>query len=256
MSRCLMAVVSIVLVTLTLPAQTGETGFLDRTVEVGGSTYRYQVYVPADYRADADWPAILFLHGAGERGGDGLLQTEVGLGSALRRHAGRYPAVVIFPQAPEGSSWSGPPADAALAALDSTMAQFRIDPNRVYLTGLSLGGHGTWYLGYAHPERFAALVPVCGFVSGNERYPSFLPDDTVDPYRAVAERLRRTPVWIFHGEVDPVVPPTESRRLAEALGALGGDVRYSELPGTGHNAWDAAYGSPAMAEWLFAQRRR
>lgn len=255
MSRSLLAATFVALVAPSLTAQTRETGFLDRTVQVDGRTYRYQVYVPADYHREADWPAILFLHGAGERGSNGLVQTEVGLGSALRRHPERYPAIVIFPQAPEESSWSGPPASAALAALDSTMAEFSIDPARVYLTGLSLGGHGTWYIGYSDPERFAALVPICGWVSGNPRYPSFLPDDTVDPYAAVAERLRRTPVWIFHGEVDPVVPVTESRRLAEALGALGGSVRYSELPGTGHNAWDAAYGSPSLAEWLFLQRR-
>src|SRR5262245_4133231 len=111
-----------------------QTGFLDRTVAVAGQAYRYQVYVPADYVSKPSWPAILFLHGAGERGSDGLLQTNVGLAPAIRQNPSRYPAIVIFPQVPRDSLWVGTPADMAVAALQQTMKEFHVDPKRVYLT--------------------------------------------------------------------------------------------------------------------------
>jgi len=145
-------------------AQRVETGFLDRTVTLAGQSYRYQVYVPADYPTKATWPLILFLHGAGERGADGLLQTTVGLGPAIRRDAKRFLALVVFPQAPLDSQWVGMPAEMALAALAQTMLEFHVDRDRVYLTGLSMGGHATWCLAYRHLELFAAVVPICGWV--------------------------------------------------------------------------------------------
>jgi predicted peptidase len=246
----------LVAVASTAEAQRYETGFVNRAVEVEGATYRYQVYVPADYRADAQWPVILFLHGAGERGTDGLIQTEVGLGSALRRHSDLYPAVIVFPQAPPGSRWTDVAARAALAALDRTLEELSTDPTRIYLTGLSMGGNGTWYLAYHAPDRFAALAPICGWVASNDWSASFLPDAPEGPYASLAERVRGIPTWIFHGETDPIVPVTESRQMAEALRGVGSSVTYTELPGTGHNSWDAAYGSPAFAEWLLSQRRR
>lgn len=236
-----------------------ETGFLDRTVTVDGTPHRYQVYIPASYSGSArQWPVILFLHGGGERGSDGLLQTTVGLPSAIRRAPARYPAIVVMPQVPPDSLWLGLPAQAAMAALDVTLAEFRADPARVYLTGLSIGGNGTWNLAYRFPERFAAIAPICGFISVSARLPAsraIVPADSGDAFAAIAPRLGRLPTWIFHGEVDPVVPVSESRRPAEALKAAGGNVRYTELIGGGHNVWDAAYASPQFQEWLFAQRR-
>jgi predicted peptidase len=244
----------------TLEAQRVETGFLDRTVTVGGTPYRYQVYVPAGYVGSAQrWPVILFLHGSGERGADGLHQTSVGLPAAIRSTPARYPAIVVMPQAPADSLWLGQPGQAAMAALDRTVAEFRTDPDRVYLTGMSMGGNGAWSLAYEFPERFAAVVPVCGFISPIARVPgtrAIVPAGSGDPFAAVARRLRGVPVWIFHGEVDPLVPVSESRRAADALRAAGADVRYTELLGTGHDAWSPAYGSPQFAEWLLAQRRR
>jgi predicted peptidase len=241
-------------------AQRVETGFLDRTVTVGGTPYRYQVYVPAGYAGSTQrWPVILFLHGAGERGSDGLFQTSVGLPAAIRSTPARYPALVVMPQVPADSLWLGQPGQAAMAALDRTLAEFRADPERVYLTGMSMGGNGAWSLAYQFPERFAAVVPICGFISPISRLPgtrSIVPADSGDAFAAIARRLRGIPVWIFHGEVDPVVPVNESRRAAEALRAAGGNVRYTELLGTGHNAWSPAYESPQFAEWLLAQRRR
>ncbi|HVH10675.1 MAG TPA: prolyl oligopeptidase family serine peptidase [Gemmatimonadales bacterium] len=239
--------------------QSRETGFLDRRVSVAGRAYRYQVFVPASYTATQRWPVILFLHGAGERGDDGLIQTQVGLGAALRQNAARFPAIIVFPQAPAESMWTGAPAQMAMAALDETSREFRTDSDRVYLTGLSLGGNGTWYLAYRYPSRFAAIVPVCGFVTAfrvwSGPFAPVVPADSGAPFEALARQLRRVPTWIVHGEVDNVVPVEQSRQAAAALKAAGAPVQYVEVPGTGHNSWDAGYGSPSLVSWLFAQHR-
>jgi predicted peptidase len=234
-----------------------DTGFLDRTVDVAGKSYAYQVYVPRDYAADKEWPVILFLHGAGERGDDGLLQTVVGLAPAIRREPARYPAIVVFPQAPPNEVWVGAPARAAMAALDRTLEEFRTDRRRVYLTGLSMGGHGTWYLAYRHTERFAAIVPVCGYVDERVTAPDRIPlaPPAATPVQAAALKLAKTPIWIFHGERDGAVPVSGSREIAAALEAIKANVHYSELPGVDHNSWDAAYASNELTNWLFAQRR-
>jgi predicted peptidase len=232
------------------------TGFLDRTVTIAGTSHRYQVFVPAEYTPDRRWPVILFLHGSGERGADGLLPTEVGLGTTIRRIAAPFPAIVVFPQAPRDQWWEGPAADMALAALAQTEREYRIDPERVYLTGLSMGGSGTWYIAYRHPERFAALLIVCARITpeGEMREP-LVPAEQGDVFEALAHRLKDTPIWIFHGDADTVVPVEDSRRVVAALKATGANVRYSELPGVGHNSWEAAYGSREVGDWLFAQHR-
>ena len=238
--------------------QTVQTGFLDRTVSVAGQSYHYQVYVPADYASQPSWPAILFLHGAGERGSDGLLQTNVGLAPAIRQNPSRYPAIVVFPQVPRDSQWVGVPADMAVAALQQTMREFHVDPKRVYVTGLSMGGHGTWYVAYRHPELFAAVVPICGWIRD---FPQFrgsqpvVPGDSAQVMPLLVQKLGKTPIWIFHGEVDQVVNVNGSREPAAALKAAGADVRYTELLGLNHNSWDAAYGSDEFVKWLFAQHR-
>lgn len=235
-----------------------QTGFLDRTVTMGAGQYRYQVYVPSGYATQAAWPVILFLHGAGERGTDGLLQTAVGLAPAIRRNPERYPAIVVFPQVPPDSQWVGTPADVAIAALHQTMNEFAVDSRRVYLTGLSMGGHGTWYLAYRHPDLFAAVAPICGWIPD---FPQFrgsmpvVPPDSGPPLPAMARQLAETPVWIFHGEMDNVVPVDGSREPAAALEAVSSVSRYTEYLGLGHNSWDATYGSASFAHWLFAQRR-
>ena len=237
-----------------------QTGFLDRSATVGGVSYHYEVYVPANYSPAQEWPVILFLHGAGERGGDGLLQTSNALGAAIRRSPSTYPAIVIFPQGPPAdSSWVGMPSEIAMATLDQTLAEFRTDPDRVYLTGLSIGGNGTWYVAYRHPDRFAAIAPICGFVTPYPRrvfYRSAVPADSGDAFQSLARHVGRIPTWIFHGEVDAAVPVDQSRQAAEAIRHAGGDVRYTEFLGMDHNVWDAVYASPQFLNWLFAQRRR
>ncbi|MGD1856504.1 MAG: prolyl oligopeptidase family serine peptidase [Leptolyngbyaceae cyanobacterium] len=239
-------------------AQVTETGFLDRTLTLDGNEYAYQVYVPRDYEPSDDWPAVLFLHGSGERGDAGLQATQVGLGSAIRFNPERWPTVAIFPQVPSDGDliWQDFAGEIAIAALDATLEEFSIDESRVYLTGLSLGGEGAWYLGYQYPDRFAAIVPICGYVEGMDGFASFVPESSTDIYSDVAQRLREIPIWIFHGDADTVVPVEESRRMAAALADLGADVQYSELPGVGHNAWDPAYSQEALPSWLFAQQKQ
>ncbi|MGA7614071.1 MAG: prolyl oligopeptidase family serine peptidase, partial [Thermoanaerobaculia bacterium] len=137
--------------------------------------------------------------------------------------------------------------------------EFHGDPRRVILTGLSIGGYGAYALAYEHPDRFAALVPICGGILGHSSASTVvqLPATagSTDPYALVAARIREIPTWIFHGADDPVIPVEEARHMDAALKAAGADVRYTELPGTGHNAWDPAYGNADLWKWLLNQRR-
>lgn len=245
-------------------ARAAETGFLDRAVSVSGVEYRYQVYVPRGFDPAKRWPIILALHGGGTYGSDGLRPADGGLASAIRTHPEHFPAVVIFAQAHSDGTpgWQRQGGEAALAAVDHALAEFHGDPARVYLTGLSAGGNGAWSLAYRYPQRFAAVVVICGFVTdftghtSGVRYPAIAPASAGDPYAAVAKRVAGLPIWLFHGDADRNVSVEESRHMAAALKALGAEVRYTELPGVDHNAWDPGYNDPGMPTWLFAQRRR
>ncbi|HEX9166651.1 MAG TPA: PHB depolymerase family esterase [Gemmatimonadales bacterium] len=220
-----------------------QTGFLNRTIVDGKVTRRYQVYVPADYTAEKRWPVILFLHGGGAQGDDGLVQTEGAVGSAIRRSPARWPAIVLFPQVRPGRRWSGDDARWALEALEATEREFATDSTRIYLTGLSRGGAGAWYLAYRNPARFAAVLIACGGVPSE-----------AGPVDSVASRLRSTPVWVWQGEADELVPVAEARRIVAALKQAEAPVTYTELPRVGHNVWDLMYDSPKVIQWLFAQR--
>ena len=230
--------------------------FVTRAVEVNGQRHAYKVYVPVGVGPAS--PVILFLHGSGERGNDNMRQVEVGLGPHIRAHPD-FPAIAIFPQSPPERSWDGDVATAALAALDATLAELGGDADRVYLTGLSRGGYGVWEMAFASPDRFAALVPICSGVRppapGRTDLQVTAVAAAADPYAELAARLRGVPIWIFHGALDDLVPPAESRRMAAALRAAGGDVRFTEFPHANHNSWDPAYAEPELWTWLFAQRR-
>ena len=244
----------------TMPSDSTTGAFVERSVAVEGVAYRYQVFVPARDAREAVAPTILFLHGTGERGSDGDKPTRVGLGPYLRAHADAFPAIAVFPQAPDGSDWKGVAAEIAFAALDAATGEFGGDRDRSYLTGLSMGGYGTWELALMQPRRFAALVPVCGGLTAprEDRDLAVTPlRDESDPPAALAPRLKHVPVWIFHGAKDDVVPPREDRLIDAAFRAAGGDVRYTEFPDANHNSWDPAYSqTPKLWTWLFSQRRR
>lgn len=223
--------------TTTLPA--AEKGFIYRTMVSGGKTYAYNVFVPPNYRHDRAWPLILFLHGSGERGNDGFHQTEVGIARAIRKNHSMIPAIVVMPQCPRNRTWTEPEtAKMALSCVEDVTRRYNVDPNRLYLTGLSLGGRGTWYIASRVKNGFAALVPICG--GGNI-------DD--------AAKLKDTPIWAFHGAADENVPVGETDRMVEAIERAGGDVEYTRMPGANHFIWDRVYANPKVWKWLFAQER-
>ncbi len=234
--------------------------FVERSVEVGGTQHRYQVFVPSTRAGGRKPPVIVFLHGTGERGSDGAKPTMVGLGAHIRAHMDDFPAIAVFPQAPEDSEWSDN-ADLVFATLDTATREFHGDTARTYLTGLSMGGYGTWEMALRQPQRFAALVPICGGVLAPRAVRTSLFVTPVagesDPYAAIAQRLHHVPVWIFHGAKDDVVRPDDDRKLIAAFRtAAAPQARYTEFPDANHNSWDPAYSqTPELWEWLFAQKR-
>jgi predicted peptidase len=181
-------------------------------------------------------PLMLFLHGAGETGRDLDLVKKHG----PPKVAPRIPLPffrVISPQNPPGSSWVQL-LDDLRALLEDAFERYPVDRTRVYLTGLSMGGYGSWYLASAYPELFAALVPICGGGDTSE-----------------ACALKDIPTWAFHGEKDDVVPPSESIEMVEALKACGGDARLTLYPDLGHNSWTRAYNNMELYAWLLRHKR-
>lgn len=254
----------LLMLAISAPAQKVETGFLDRSIKVNDFEYRYVVYVPREFSRSKKWPVIIALHGGGAYGDDGLKQTDGGLARAIRSNLERFPAIVIFPQAHADGTpgWQLEGGQAALEALDRAIKEFNGDPKRVILTGISAGGNGAWSLASRYPERFAALVPVCGFIfkfkgttSGID-YPPLAPADARDPYAVIAKKVSSIPTWIFHGDADKTVSVEESRKMAAVLRTIGANVQYTELPGVAHNAWDPAYSRADLIEWMLKQKRK
>jgi predicted peptidase len=247
------------LVLASLAGHAGEPArFTERSLTLHGTTYRYRVFVPDGWTAKRAWPVALFLHGSGERGSDNRTQLGQGLPPGLAEHGGDFPAVVVIPQAPAGSRWNGEAEQMALAALDDSIREWHGDRRRLYLTGLSMGGYGAWQIALDHPGMFAAAAIVCGGI----RHPNDnadlrvqgIPGDATDPYAWVAAHMGTLPVWLFHGALDDVVPPEESRRMHAALQARGTEVRYTEFPGVNHGSWQAAYATKELWPWLLAHR--
>ena len=213
-------------------------GFHLRTLKSGDGR-KYTVFLPPAYDGTRSFPVILFLHGAGERGDDGVTCAQVGLGAIINQAPERFPAIVVFPQARRTWSADSDDAKAALAALDEVMADYKVDPRRVVLTGLSMGGAGSWSNAAAHPERFSAVVPVCGFGR---------PD--------LARSVKDLPIWTFLGDADSDRIVSSTRALVAALRDAGAAPRETEYRGVGHNSWDRAYSEPALVEWMLAQTRK
>lgn len=242
-------------------AKKHETGFIDRTATIQGVQYKYQVYIPEDWTPHRKWPVILFLHGSGERGDDGLLETDVGIGTAIRTDRSTFEAIVVMPQCVKNLWWILPPMDElAMASLAEATKEFHGDPHRTYLTGLSMGGYGAWHLAQQHPRTFAALVVVCGGIrpspTAQKAIPALVrvtPPDSPQSYADAARRVGKTPVWIFHGSDDKIVPVTESQRMSDAMKQIGAEVHYTEFPGVGHASWNKAYDEPKLFPWMFSK---
>lgn len=238
----------------------------DRTItkQVG---YEYLLALPQGYdpAAEKKWPLLIFLHGSGERGSDIWLVAKHGPPKLLRRETPAAPDetpeararreaatkalaenfIVVSPQCPAGTSWDD---DGVLALVDEISAKHRVDGKRVYLTGLSLGGYGTWSVGIKYPERFAAIVPVCGGGSA------------VDIRRGLREKkaaLVSLAVWAFHGAKDPAVPVEESQTMVAALKKAGvTEVQLTVYPEAKHDSWTETYANPELYAWLLKQERR
>ena len=210
-----------------------------------GKEVKYVLFVPRghDAKADKTYPVILFLHGAGETKGGQKQPAEVGIGPAIKKREKTFPFLTVIPQAQtRGWQADGPNAAMALAILDGVMKEYKGDPKRVYLTGLSMGGFGSWSLAAKHPERWAAVAPVCGGVRQGAG--------------ETAKAMKDVPCWCFHGGADAVVPAKLSRDLIKALWAAGAAPNYTEYPGVGHNSWDKAYGTDDLYEWFLANKRK
>lgn len=237
-----------------------DAGFLSRTISFEGVTRKYQVYVPDDWTPEKKWPVILFLNGAGERGSDGVAQTTSGLGPAIKAHPNRFPAVVVFPQCPNGVYWTSPGmTDLAMKTLKKEIAEFNGDPKRIYLTGISMGGYGAWMLAAQHPGFFAALTPISSGVNSPPAIPDIPPsivaDAGSDPYALLAAQIGTTPTWVFHSVDDPLIPVSEARQIAEAFKGHP-SFHYTELDlHLGHLAWLSAYDNKEWATWLFQQKK-
>jgi predicted peptidase len=208
-----------------------ESQKLERSIKV---TLGYLLYLPKDYAQEDSWPLMLFLHGAGERGDD--LQRVKLHGPPKLIAAGReFPFIVVSPQCPKDRWWE--PFELT-ALLDEIVEKYKVDRDRIYVTGLSMGGFGTWNLVAFTPDRFAALAPICG---GGESF--------------AAKRLARVPAWVFHGAKDLLVPLERSQKMVEAMKKNGGSVKLTVYPEAGHDSWTAAYNDPELYRWLLEQKR-
>ncbi len=216
-----------------------ETGFLDKTIDYNGAAVKYVVYVPKGYSAEKPHPAILFLHGSGEQGDDGQKQVAVGLGPAIKKAPEKWDYIVIFPQKPKGKGGFMEHEKLILDILEKTKKEYKVDEKRLYITGLSMGGMGTWTLTCKHPDLFAAAAPVCG---GG------------DPTQAA--KIKDLPIWNFHGDKDTAVPIKRSQDMIDAIKAAGGSPKFTIYPGVGHNSWDKAYGEETLNEWFLQHPKK
>lgn len=219
----------------------------------------YRILKPAGYDSSKSYPLVLFLHGAGERGSDNYSQLKWGASNfAEPKFREKYPAFVVAPQVPEGKTWAGLPSrddttnhtmplqseptqpmKLTLKLLDSLQQRYAIDTNRLYVTGISMGGFGTFDIVQRHPNKFAAAVPICG---GGDISNAFL--------------IKDLPMWVFHGARDQIVSPKYSRSMVSAIQISGGSPGFTEYPDEGHiGAWVEAYSNPHLYEWMFSREK-
>lgn len=215
-----------------VPGRQGAHAFEREVVRTVGADYL--LYLPEGYgEARQEWPLLLFLHGAGERGDDLELVKKHGPPKIVEERD--LPFIVVSPQAPEDGWWD---PDVLTGLLDEVEARYRVDSDRIYVTGLSMGGFGTWDLAGRTPERFAAIAPIAG--GGNRR---------------TACRLEDLPIWAFHGARDEVVPVARTEEMAEAVRACGGDPVVTIYPEAGHDSWTETYDDPELYRWLLQHSR-
>jgi predicted peptidase len=221
-----------------MTADSNKTIFLPKSIEVDGQEFKYAIYVPPTYDPKTPQPTIIFLNGHGECGTDGMLQTTQGIGNAVKANPEKWPFLIIFPQKQVGDEKWEDEESMVLAILGRTREEYNIDDSRLYLTGISQGGHGTWAIGSRHPELFAAIAPICGW--GDEK---------------IAAGLVNMPIRAFHGDIDSAVPVQESLDMENRLKAAGGSCDLTIYPGIDHNSWDKAYGEENLGEWFLQHKK-
>lgn len=194
----------------------------------------FLLYFPQEYSPDKEWPLLIFLHGRGEQGND-LEKVKIHGPTRRIKEGAEFPFIVAAPQCPQGKWWSVAELD---KWLDYLLRQLPVDKKRIYLTGLSMGGFGTWAWATDRPGRFAAIAPVCG--GGDAR---------------LAWRLKNIPVWAFHGAKDNVVPISRSQEMVDALKKWEGNVKFTAYPEANHDSWTETYANPELYSWLLEQHR-
>lgn len=224
---------SFIMMTLIYPQQENQTSHNFQKEITITLTANYLLYLPEDYAdSDKEFPLVLFLHGAGERGND-LKKVKVHGLPRLVNEGKDFPFIVVSPQCPDLMLWN---TDVLSSLLDEIEANYKVDKNRIYVTGLSMGGHGTWSLALAQPNRFAAIAPVCGWA------------DTTK-----ASTISHLPIWVFHGAKDVVVPVKSSEDMVNALKNFGSDVKLTIYPEANHDSWTETYNNDELYKWLLEQ---
>ena len=198
----------------------------------------YLLYLPPDYNSESNkkWPVVFFLHGAGERGSDLETVKVHGLPKEIDRGKD-FPFIVVAPQCPLDERWIHQ-LEKLDRLFDEIMQNYRVEEKQVYLTGMSMGGQGTWFWATSHPEKFVAIAPICG-----RSFPE------------KADLLKRLPIWVFHGALDPIVPLQESTKMVEALRAAGSNVKLTVYPDIEHDSWSVTYANPQLYAWLLSHHR-
>ena len=236
---------------ISLFAQDVEQDFEARLFTgASGTEMPYRLFIPDDYSTSASYPIVMYLHGGAGAGNDNLKQITGGNKNGTHiwitvENQKKYPCFVVAPQLLRFNRWNDPDslrlsvyAQLAIELLEELLKEYNIDPDRVYLTGQSRGGYGTWDIIVKRPDLFAAAIPLCG--GGNPR---------------AVELIRHLPIWAFHGAKDTTVPVEKSREMVKALKKIGGNIKYIEYPEVGHSVWHKAYLEPELIHWLFDQTR-
>jgi len=231
------------------------TGWVSKTLVDNGTPFKYQIFVPPSYNSSTTrLPVILFMHGSGEQGTDGVKQTTEGLGPYIKTRESTWPAITVFPQTLTGEGTATLRMRIADLELNATLAEYtKADTTRLYLTGLSSGGFWAFQMALATPNRWAAFAPMAAVMCA-----TCFPGQTLTKTQAWtqgAQILMKVPIWQFQGDADSNTPVTEVRAQVAAFKAAGHPIIYTEYPGVGHDSWNRAYPDPALWTWMFAQRR-
>ena len=211
-----------------------KTGVFEKQITVTVKT-RYLVIFPEGFQTDKKYPLLLFLHGAGERGDNLEIVKKHGPFDKVKEL--KLPFIIVAPQCASNKWWD---TDILNALLDELLVKYPIDSEQIYLTGLSMGGFGAWSWATLHPERFAAVVPICG---GGES-------------AVVAGKMKELPIWAFHGAKDKTVPLQKSQEMVDAVNKIGGKVKLTVYPEAGHNSWAEAYNNPELYQWLLSCKQQ